>query len=398
MSEITTSYLSDANVHRWTTTAKAAQISGSGSQGGYAWVVTTFPDEMIDSDNPDAEASGAPTLRASLDEGGSNQLNLYIQDFTPASGGHGGGATARVWLNPGTHTGGTNLPVTFYWITGGSQTQPARGDTYGSDGVFTSYAAFWPFIEDPSGSAPQMKDKSANANDGTSTGTMTSGDQIDLVLSSGIDFDGSNDAITVSDDDSLSFNSGTGMTIGFWFNMSAQTGFRTFLSKRNNDEAVDAEYYVNRNGTGATINLGFYDGGYLELSVSYSTGGFANGNLDFFTGTIDQNGTDVDLEMYRDGGSVGSTTHATQTVTQNAAPVTIGATKYTTASIDEENLTKMAFPFIYHGILTADQIATMYNNQVDPATFWDTTAAVSDGPFGAGSSCRSLSLGIRLGL
>lgn len=389
MSEITDDYINDPDVHRWPTTAKAAKISGSGTQSGIAWLITVLPDKMIDSDNPSAEASGGPTIRVSLDEDGVNQINLDVQDFSPASGGIGGGATARLWINPGDHEAGEDLPVTLWWITGGSQTQPAPGDTYGAYGVYSDYGGFWEFDEDPSGSAPQMLDKTANGNDGTSQGGMTSGDQIDFIEGTGLDFDGSNDAINVPDDDSLSFDSTTGLTVGFFFRSTSQTGFRTFLSKRNNDEAVDAEYFIGKSEGSNILQIGFYDGGFHTITSSWS-GSWGNGTTFFFCGTWNQNGSDVDLEIYQDGSLIDSGTVNSQTVNNNAAPVTIGATKYTTASFDEEVDADIGFPFIYHGVLTADQIATLFENLSDNSDFWDTTAAVEDGPFpSAGSGSGS---------
>jgi hypothetical protein len=71
--------------------------------------------------------------------------------------------------------------------------------------------------EDPSGTVPQMKDSTSNGNDGTSSGSMTSGDQVAGQIDGSLDFDGSNDSVTVPDDDTLDLAGG--LTIEAWINI-----------------------------------------------------------------------------------------------------------------------------------------------------------------------------------
>ena len=54
--------------------------------------------------------------------------------------------------------------------------------------------------QDPSGTAPQMLDSTANANNGTSNGTMTSGDSVDAKVGKGLDFDGGDDYVDTAVD------------------------------------------------------------------------------------------------------------------------------------------------------------------------------------------------------
>lgn len=62
-----------------------------------------------------------------------------------------------------------------------------------SDTVWADYRHVYHFNEDPSGSAPQIKDSSPNHYNLTTGGTMTSGDLIDSDLGKAIDFDGTDD-------------------------------------------------------------------------------------------------------------------------------------------------------------------------------------------------------------
>jgi hypothetical protein len=69
-------------------------------------------------------------------------------------------------------------------------------DKSNATGVWNStYAGVWHLPEDPSGTAPQMLDSTANNNDGTSAGTMTTSDQVAGQVDGSLDFDGSNDYV-----------------------------------------------------------------------------------------------------------------------------------------------------------------------------------------------------------
>src|SRR5690606_26937076 len=57
------------------------------------------------------------------------------------------------------------------------------------------YVLYMPLEEDPSGSAPQMRDWVTDSLIGTSAGSMTSDDLVAGKVGKGLEFDGSNDCI-----------------------------------------------------------------------------------------------------------------------------------------------------------------------------------------------------------
>lgn len=76
------------------------------------------------------------------------------------------------------------------------------------------FAAVYHMAQDPSGSTDAILDSTANTNDGTPNGTMTSDDLIDSTLGKAIDFDGSDDYISMG-----TFNpSSTDLTLEFLCN------------------------------------------------------------------------------------------------------------------------------------------------------------------------------------
>lgn len=62
----------------------------------------------------------------------------------------------------------------------------------------SGYTAVHHLNQDPSGTAPQITDVTGNGNNGTSGGSMTTGDLVSGPLGSAIDFDGTNDYIAIA--------------------------------------------------------------------------------------------------------------------------------------------------------------------------------------------------------
>jgi len=63
--------------------------------------------------------------------------------------------------------------------------------------VDSNTQGYWPLEEDPSGSAPQVLDWTSNASHGTSQGSMTSGDLVAGQVGYGLEFDGTDDYLSV---------------------------------------------------------------------------------------------------------------------------------------------------------------------------------------------------------
>ena len=113
----------------------------------------------------------------------------------------------------------STVDTDVYIYYNGTSSEPASTATYGSEAVWSDYELVIHMQEDPSGTAPQMLDSSANNNDGTSNGGMTSGDSVAGKLAGkALDFD-STDYISIADSVTIGdiFDSyGTAWTMQFW--------------------------------------------------------------------------------------------------------------------------------------------------------------------------------------
>lgn len=370
MSEITSDYYNDADVHRWKVTAKAASLSGSGSIsviGGWVLTGDELPDELLDSDLSTADASGAPTLRASTDIVGINQIALHIVNFTPASGGASGGATAEIWLNPGSYEGATDLPIYLWWGKSG-KTQPAASATYGKNNVYPSaVSSVW--------KDDDYTDATTYGNDLTANNITNATDSPYGTGLKSYEFNGTSSYMTAADDDALDADSV--ITQEFWFKIDANTGtFQILLQKRNPSTTYNYGTAVILTATDG-FDGGFFNGSFKTHRESWSTN---FGSLDTWYHVfyeLEESGSSVISRLYKGSSLVGTQTFTSTSLPVNSAGFYIGALSGSSLWLDGH--VKAAAQ--YKTILTSDQKTTRHNNQSDPATFWDTTAAVEAGPF-----------------
>jgi len=97
----------------------------------------------------------------------------------------------------------------------------------------SNFEAVYHMAQDPNGDvADAIKDSTGNANDGTPSGSMTTADLVSGQVGDGIDFDGSDDFVVISDSNSLDITSEITLEIVAKTD-DISTDARTYLSKRN---------------------------------------------------------------------------------------------------------------------------------------------------------------------
>lgn len=102
--------------------------------------------------------------------------------------------------------------------------------------VDNGYVLFMPLEEDPSGSAPQMFDWVSESNVGTSQGSMTSGDLVAAQVANGLDFDGSNDAISIG---SFGLGGSSAVTMEAHVKVASWDGDRYLIGKQATNSGYD---------------------------------------------------------------------------------------------------------------------------------------------------------------
>ena len=228
LTELQTDYCGFSGVKRVKILAKAAKISGSGIVEAPQWLITqdVLPDELIDSDEPTSDASGAPTVRISFDRFGAEQTDLEVVDFTPASGGAAGGATVEWYIHPRAADADNGKEVWVWWGKAG-KTQPAADARYGSEAVWLDHLNALNAKTNPTGSDGDVPD-SAGQNDGTSTGSMAALTTGPGSVQKAWQFDGSGNQIKIG-----VFGVANSITIKGWFNADSVAQSMAMIGKHD---------------------------------------------------------------------------------------------------------------------------------------------------------------------
>jgi hypothetical protein len=238
--------------------------------------------------------------------------------------------------------GGTQYAFSS-WSDGGTQTHtivaPATPATYTATysevAVVLGLVAAYAFNE---GSGATVVDGSGNGNHGTISGaTRTSSGQYDAAL----DFDGSNDSVTVADSSSLDLTSG--MTVEAWVRPLTTSGWRTVVLKERPGDVVYALYSSN-NDNGRPTSRVRVNGSNVSV----------NGTSRLTTSVWTHLATTFDgsnLRLYVNGSLV-ATRVASGTILTSANPLRIGGSsalgRWFRGRIDEVR--------VYNRALTASEI------------------------------------------
>ncbi len=149
------------------------------------------------------------------------------------------------------------------WYNGTDMLETA-GSAYGQYATYPSVLGYWPLSNNPAGSAPQMQDRTANANHGTVSGgvTNTTGPLGDSVLLNGV-----NGKIDCGTDASL--NPGTAsFSLECWFNTTGTTGSLNYdmLMYKIKDSSPYTNFGVYIYGNAAKANATEVDGDVPDLA------------------------------------------------------------------------------------------------------------------------------------
>jgi hypothetical protein len=163
--------------------------------------VLTQADGPLDADGSRASINGGGDVRFSSDEAGSSQLacdiRMWVIDNTPAS------ALCEVAVKIPSVTSSGDTTIYMWWGKGG-ETQPAAGDSFGQYATYKSaIVGCWPLTENPT--ANEMQDRTSNQKHGDPTG----GVRVTTPLGYGMTFDGSNDEVSMGDQNIHTFGDDT---------------------------------------------------------------------------------------------------------------------------------------------------------------------------------------------
>jgi len=171
------------------------------------------------------------------------------------------------------------------------------------------YKGVWHMSEDPSGTAPQMKDSTSNSDDGTTVGSMVSGDSVSAVVGNGLDLD-------ASSNQEVALDSGSNLTMGTddfswsgWFKMDAWNGThdqQSLITHGGISDTADGfrtAFDYGSDGTDAYVWTTISDGT-TRTTFTSNAGTITTGTQYFIAVTYDRDGNGV---IYIDGTAADTT-------------------------------------------------------------------------------------------
>jgi PKD repeat protein len=272
---------------------------------------------------------------------GTTKIPHEIERYTSSSG------ALVAWVNVSTITSTDDTTIFMYYGNAASSNQQNRNAVWDAN-----FRGVWHLKEDPSGAAPQMQDSTSNARHGTSAGAMATSDQVPAIVNGGLNFDGSNDEIT-SAMDAIT----TEITVEVWASTSSNGVTRGIVNK----EISTYTGYLLRKHSDNTYRFATGNpttaGQYAASNTAYT-----DSNWHHVVG-VRRSGTNY---LYIDG--IQQTATFTQAITDSGANFDIGRSYsnyngyWWSGGIDEVRVSNIGRSTFW--------IATEYNNQNSPSTFY----------------------------
>lgn len=248
----------------------------------------------------------------------------------------------------------------------GARSEPAFTATYGRNAVWSDYEAVWHLNETATGGSGSIVDSTGNGHDGTPSGWGASG-QVAAPWGASVgalDFDGSNDWISVADDPGLELlvSGGANYSVQHWANPDASVA-NVLMGKYD-------EWSVFFNASGTSVGPRFNTFGDNNLSVLSS---------ELTTGAWSQ------VVFWGDPGTshktyVNKTLQGTKAITDTSAGTSnvleIGRVNGGTYGNGQADEIRIATGTRADALDNTDWQTIEYNNIVNIATFYSIAAAV----------------------
>ncbi|MFW9855154.1 MAG: DUF2341 domain-containing protein [Candidatus Thorarchaeota archaeon] len=319
-------------------TILASQVSGSGTLVNFPVLLDLYDTDLHSTDKVQVDGDDiafADVLGTKLD----HEIELFNQTYTSTH------ARLIAWIKVPNLSGTSNTTISMYYGNA------ALGPQQNPEGVWDSnYAGVW-HLSEANGGSLAIKDSTSNYNHGTDYGTVELGASGQIYGSVG--FNAFEDFVSIADSPSLDITQN--LTISVW---TKADYFQWSLPVLAKDEAPNSPYaiwYIN-NSNQITYNL---EG---VTTSSVDSGVTVNREVWLYV-VLTYDGSYV--EIYTNGTSIYSASKP-GTITPNNQPLQFGREQYWGDTyrgyMDEIRISNFK--------RSANWIATEYNNQYDPNSFY----------------------------
>lgn len=289
----------------------------------------------------------------------------------------------RVLWSGSLTSSGSQLVRVWAGYLSGTATSYDASETYGSDNAYDSFTSgYWPLFENPAGSAPQMLDRTSNGNDGTTAGTMTSGDSVSAKVGKGLDFDGTDDNVGITSATSLDLSSGE-YAIEAWVNLAAAANQVTNVGIVAKGFNTTNDWAWRREGSSNT-NIRMYHGGSSLVLTNLGSSVWGQGWV-HLASTSQFDDVLCQMDTYLNGSLFIHGTLSTKP-SHTSDPLNIGSLRgngfFCEGIIDEVKISKTW--------RSSAWIAEEYAQSNDQSTFWGTWAWTLVNEGGGGSNIPAI--------
>ncbi|MHA2343272.1 MAG: DUF2341 domain-containing protein, partial [Candidatus Hodarchaeales archaeon] len=320
------------------------KVSGSSDLINFPILISIFDSDLHDHAQPDGDDIVFYSGNKWLD----HEIELYNQNYNITH------TQLVAWVRIPSLSSTVDTNITMYY---GNSTMRSQENPFGVWGE--NSIGVWHLREDPSVS--QIKDSTSNSYQGTSYGSMTSNNQVKGQIAGSLEFDGLNDYIDLGSDAGL---------------------------KPNNSFTIEAWYSGIYNGTVNTRSPIYCSGFKWSQSIGIRVQAFHSSN-DRKARITFGNGTNVDYVISDSDISDNTWTHLVVTYNGSILKLYINGTEQIDESLlnlayNSDNATiganlnnieqwykgKIDELRLLNKTCSADWIATEYNNQYDPSSFY----------------------------
>ena len=327
------------------------KVSGSSS-------LTDFPVLISFTDNDLRSTSNSGNVHSSngyditfKNNSGTTVLSHEIEKYDPVTG------ELVAWVKVPSLSATTNTEINMYYGNPSISTDPSSTSTWNSDYIVNMH-----MDDNPTGTISNSSQQNFNA---SSFGSMTSGDILTSKIGNGTDFDGSNDGFTMSDNNTLDLNT-SDFTFSCWFKTDAVSNYQTLFNKKGSGGGHTGfgAVYVN-----PSSQLTFYFKGAGGTQGGGNTTATVNANS-WYSFHLTCDVANDEVKIYLNGSLVSTISVDAGSTLANGHHQYFGS--FNTSShpfngvLDEMRIALTDF--------SADWIATEYNNQNSPSTFYSVSS------------------------
>lgn len=288
-----------------------------------------------------------------------NQLDHQIESYNPLTGEY------VAWVKLPVLSVASNTEFKMFYGNSIITTDPSTTNAWNAN-----YEAVWHMNNDPTNVSPQLKDGTIHARDGEAFGGMTTSDLVIGKIGSAIELDGNNDYYKIS-----GYKGVTGITertVSLWLKSNNTGAYdHRLISWGDKKKGKKYDIGVNSNNGSLRVEIG---GGQQIGSANIS-----DGNWHYLTFVLPVNPSPnvIDHILYVDGVVENISNGGNRALnTASKKKVLIGKSNFsccfTDGIVDEVRISSSA--------LTSGWIATEYENQYSPSTFYTIVFGVSPLP------------------